>query len=228
MKGPSVLVIEDEPGIVRVLEPTLSASGATVKVAWNGREAVNYLKAGQYDLILCDLGLPDGDGKELVRKIRQSSDIPIIVLSACGEEEERILALDAGADDFVAKPFSAGDLLARIRAVVRRRSPTRGVRMVNLGSLEVDLERRRAVLHGEEIRLSAREHSLLSLLAVSPDNVATHGQIIERVWGLGGNAETQSVRVLVSQLRQKLEENPSAPKMVCTEPGVGYRLRMSS
>jgi two-component system KDP operon response regulator KdpE len=100
--------------------------------------------------------------------------------------------------------------------------------MVILGSLEVDLERRRAVLHGEEIRLSAREHSLLSLLAVSPDNVATHGQIIERVWGPGGNAETQSVRVLVSQLRQKLEEDPSAPKMVCTEPGVGYRLRMSS
>lgn len=225
MSNLSILVIEDEPGLVRVLEPTLASTGAAVKVAWDGREAAKCLKAGQYDLILCDLGLPDVDGKELVAKIREDSDVPIIVLSACGQEEDRIKALDAGADDFVAKPFSAGELLARIRSAVRRRSPTRGVRKLKVGSLEVDLERRRAVLHGEEIRLSAREHSLLALLAESPDGVASHRQIIDRVWGPGASAETQSVRVLVGQLRQKLEADPSSPEMVCTEPGVGYRLK---
>ncbi|MFC7537231.1 response regulator transcription factor [Sphingomonas sp. GCM10030256] len=224
MKKLRILVVEDEPGIVRVLEPTISAAGATVKVAWDGREAVTHLKDAEYDLVLCDLGLPDMDGKELVGKIREGSDIPIIVLSASGAEEDRIRALDAGADDFVGKPFSAGELLARIRAAVRRRSPTRGAQKVRFGELEIDMERRRVVLQGEEIRLSAREHSLLRLLAQSSDGVATHREIIEEVWGPDARAETQSVRVLVGQLRQKLEEDPSSPRIVRTEPGIGYRL----
>lgn len=224
MKQLAILVIEDEPGLVRVLEPTLTASGAAVDIAWNGHEATGRLEAANYDLVLCDLGLPDVNGHDLVRKIREASDIPIIVLSACSDEQDRVRALDAGADDFVAKPFSTGDLLARIRAAVRRRSPTNGARKVRIGELEVDLERRRAVLQGEEIRLSAREHSLLSLLARSREGVATHREIIESVWGPDGNAETQSVRVLVGQLRQKLEEDPSAPTILRTEPGIGYRL----
>jgi two-component system KDP operon response regulator KdpE len=219
-----VLVIEDEPGIVRVLEPTLRAGGAETKIAWTGAEGVTSLSAGGYDVVLCDLGLPDIDGHELVGRLRAASDVPIIVLSARGQEEDRITALDAGADDFVAKPFSAGELLARIRAAVRRRSPLATSRTNKFGDLEIDFDRRRAVLAGEEIRLSAREHALLVLLAQSPTGVATHQQIIEHVWGSGGRAETQSVRVLVGQLRQKLEEDPSFPRIVCTEPGVGYRL----
>jgi two-component system KDP operon response regulator KdpE len=226
MKTLRILVVEDEPGIVRVLEPTIGATGATVKVAWDAREALNHLKAAEYDLAICDLGLPDMDGRELVGKIRENSDIPIIVLSARGREEDRVEALDAGADDFVAKPFSAGELLARIRAAVRRRSPTRGAQTVKFGELEVDMKRRRVVLQGQEIRLSAREHSLLMLLAQSTDGIATHREIIENVWGPSASAETQSVRVLVGQLRQKLEEDPSSPRIVCTEPGVGYRLRV--
>jgi two-component system KDP operon response regulator KdpE len=224
MKTLSILVIEDEPGIVRVLEPTLTATGAAVKIAWDGREATGCLKSGGYDLVLCDLGLPDVEGHELVAKIREGSDIPIIVLSAQEDEQARIIALDAGADDFVAKPFSSGELLARIRAAVRRRSPTRGVRKVKFGKLVVDLDHRRVVLEEEEIKLSAREHSLLALLAESPDGVATHQQIINRVWGPNARAETQSVRVLVGQLRQKLEEDPSNPRILQSEPGVGYRL----
>jgi two-component system KDP operon response regulator KdpE len=220
----NILVVEDEMGIVRVLEPTLTATGAAVKIAWDGREALAHLNAGKYDVVLCDLGLPDVDGHELVAKMREGSDIPIIVLSARGDEHDRIEALDAGADDFVAKPFAAGELLARIRAAVRRRSPTRGARKIKFGEMEVDLDRRRVVLHGEEISLSAREHSLLSLLAQRTDGVASHREIIDSVWGPNGNAETQSVRVLVGQLRQKLEVDPSNPRILRTEPGVGYRL----
>ncbi|MCW3797620.1 response regulator transcription factor [Sphingomonas sp. BN140010] len=220
----NILVVEDELGIVRVLERTLTATGAAVRIAWNGREALACLKVDKYDVVLCDLGLPDLDGHELVAKIREDSDIPIIVLSARADEQDRIKALDAGADDFVAKPFSAGELLARIRAAVRRRSPTRGARRIRFGELEVDLDRRRVVLHGQEISLSVREHSLLTLLAQSVDGIATHRQIIERVWGREASAETQSVRVLVGQLRQKLEQDPSTPRILRTEPGVGYRL----
>jgi two-component system KDP operon response regulator KdpE len=228
MKTLSILVIEDEPGIVRVLEPTLTATGAAVKIACDGRQATGCLKSGSYDLVLCDLGLPDIDGHELVGKIRHDSDVPIIVLSAQGDEQARITALDAGADDFVAKPFSAGELLARIRAAVRRRSPTRGLRKIKFGQLEVDLDRRRVVLQGEDIKLSAREHSLLTLLAESPNGVATHREIINRVWGPDASAETQSVRVLVGQLRQKLEEDPSNPRILRSEPGVGYSLSNAS
>jgi two-component system KDP operon response regulator KdpE len=221
----AALIIEDEPGIVRVLEPTLRASGADVSVAWTGLEGVECLQQVSYDVVLCDLGLPDIEGHELVARLRSTSDVPIIVLSARSQEEARIEALDAGADDFVAKPFSAGELLARIRAAVRRRSPSPQTRKTKFGDLEVDFERRRALLAGTEIRLSAREHALLTLLARAPAGIATHREIIETVWGPDARAETQSVRVLVGQLRQKLEEDPSSPQIVCTEPGVGYRLR---
>ncbi len=224
MRKLTILVIEDEAGVVRVLEPTLVASGAKVKVAWTGSQGFEHLAAGGYDLVLCDLGLPDMDGEELITRIRAASETPVIVLSARGQEKDRIRALDAGADDFVAKPFAAGELLARIRAVVRRRSATQDSRTVRFGDLEIDLDRRRVLLFGDEVRLSAREHSLLTFLAEAPGKIATHRQIIERVWGPDAAAETQSVRVLVGQLRQKLEEDPSRPKIVCTEPGVGYRL----
>jgi two-component system KDP operon response regulator KdpE len=219
-----ILVVEDEPSIVRVLEPTLTAAGWRPKVAWSGSQALEYLSSSNFDVVICDLGLPDIHGKDLIGRIRETTDVPIIVLSAQGLEHDRISALDSGADDFVSKPFSSGELLARVRAITRRRSPPQDSGSINLGDLEVDLRRRRAILQGEEIRLSGREHILLSLLAREAGQVVTHRQIIEQVWGSEGKADTQFVRVLVGQLRQKLEEDPSDPKLVCTEPGLGYRL----
>jgi two-component system KDP operon response regulator KdpE len=223
MEKPRILIIEDEAAIVRMLEPTLAAGGAATEIAWSGSQASEYLAKSDYDLILCDLGLPDIDGKELIRRIRERTDVPIIVLSARGMEQEKIVALDAGADDFVAKPFAAGELLARIRAALRRR-PSRSSGTVKLGDMEVDLERRRVLIQGEEIRLSGREHALLALLAQRAGGVVTHREIIEHVWGSDAHAETQSIRVLVAQLRQKVEEDPANPRVVCTEPGIGYRL----
>ena len=224
MSSLSILLIEDEAAIVRALEPTLQANGASVKVAWSGSQGLEYLTDATYDLAVCDLGLPDIDGLDLIGKIRTFTDVPIIVLSARGQEQDRIKALDAGADDFVAKPFSSGELLARIRAAVRRRTPTSSGEKISWGQIEVDLTQRRAILQGQEILLSRREHALLTLLARSPGGMATHREIIDQVWGPEANAEAQSVRVLVGQLRQKLEEDPSSPRVVRTEPGVGYRL----
>ena len=218
-----ILIVEDEAAIVRMLQPTLAASGATADIAWSGSQAFEYLDKSAYDLVLCDLGLPDMDGQELIRHIRERTDVPIIVLSARGMEQERIKALDSGADDFVPKPFAAGELLARIRAAVRR-SPARRSGSIKLKQIEVDLERRRVLIDGVEIRLSAREHALLVLLAQNVGGVVTHRDIIDHVWGRDANAEAQSVRVLVGQLRQKLEEDPANPTLVCTEPGLGYRL----
>jgi two-component system KDP operon response regulator KdpE len=139
-------------------------------------------------------------------------------------EGDRVIALDAGADDFVAKPFSGPELLARIRAVIRRQAPKKKLGSIKVGSVEIDLERRRALIEDVEVRLSAREHALLTLLAKHEGGVVTHQDIIEHVWGDGAKAETQSVRVLVGQLRQKMEADPSNPTFICTEPGVGYRL----
>lgn len=228
MTNLNVLVIEDEAAIVRMLEPTLKASGADVKVAWSGSHGLESLQSGSFDVILCDLGLPDMDGQEVIREVRSLSDVPIIVLSARGNEEDRIDALDAGADDFVGKPFLAGELLARIRAAVRRRSPGAAGGSIKIGDVEVDLNRRRAIIAGEDIRLSGREHALLSLLARNLGVVVTHKQIIESVWGTGASVDTQFVRVLVGQLRQKIEADSARPQLVCTEPGVGYRLVATS
>jgi two-component system KDP operon response regulator KdpE len=226
MKTLKILVIEDETSLIRVLEPTLAATGATVRIAQSGAKGLEYLGAGAFDVVLCDLGLPDIDGEDLIKAIRVDTDVPVIVLSARGAEDDRIKALDAGADDFVPKPFSAGELLARIRAVVRRRRPPKTqTETVKLGRIEVDLTRRRAILYDQEIRLSGREHSLLTMLVQSAGDVVTHREIIERVWGPDTKADTQFVRVLVGQLRQKLEEDPSRPQIVRTEPGLGYRLR---
>jgi two-component system KDP operon response regulator KdpE len=223
MQKLKILVVEDEPAIVRMLEPTLAASGASTDVSWSGSQAAEHLDRSDYDLILCDLGLPDIDGQQLIKQIRERTDVPIIVLSARGSEEEKIKALDSGADDYVSKPFAAGELLARIRAALRRR-PAPRTSNIKLGEIEVDLARRRVLIEGEEIALTKREHALLVLLAQRAGGVATHREIIDHVWGSDAKAETQSVRVLVSQLRQKVEEDPANPRLVCTESGTGYRL----
>ncbi len=225
MSNLKILVIEDEPAIVRVLKPTLIASGATVKVAWSGSQGLEYLAQHQFDVVICDLGLPDLDGHDVIKQIRASSNVPIIVLSARDSEDERINSLDAGGDDFVAKPFTAGELLARIRAAARRNSGRGDPKSMKFSGLEVDLVSRRLILDGEEIRLSAREHTLMKLLTSSGGAPVTHTQIIDAVWGQGAKADTQFVRVLIGQLRQKIEEDPALPRIILTESGVGYRLK---
>jgi two-component system, OmpR family, KDP operon response regulator KdpE len=223
-RGLKILLIEDEPAIVRALQPTLESTGASVRVAWSGSHGVEMLAHGEFDIVLCDLGLPDIHGLELIPQIRGISDVPVIVLSASGTEQARIQALDRGADDFINKPFQAGEFLARKRAVSRRRAPRTNGSSIKLDGLEVDLTRRRALLQGEEIKLSGREHALLSLLAEHAGKPVTHKQIIRAVWGEDAQVDTQFVRVLVGQLRQKIEAEPSAPELVRTEPGIGYTL----
>jgi two-component system KDP operon response regulator KdpE len=220
-----LLLIEDEAPIVRALQPILEAAGAQVKVAWSGSHGLETLSRESFDVVLCDLGLPDIDGLKLIPQLRKLSDVPIIVLSASGLENDRIAALDSGADDFVSKPFRAGELLARLRAVARRQTRTTRPETIKLNGLEVDMKRRRVILDGEEIRLSGREHALMTLLASQAGHPVSHKEIIQKVWGKDAQVDTQFVRVLVGQLRQKIEAEQSSPQLIRTEPGVGYRLQ---
>ena len=225
MRGTRILFVEDDPAIVRAIEPALTVSGASVQVADTGGKALDRLAAGTVDLVLLDLGLPDMDGSEIISRQRVHSDVPIIVISARGREGDKIAALDAGADDFVVKPFSTGELLARLRAALRRRKLVRPeTESLHYEGLEIDLVRRRALVQGEEVRLSGREHALLCALGRAAGGVLTHRQIIASVWGPEAEVDAQFVRVLVGQLRQKLEADPGRPQLVRTEPGVGYRL----
>lgn len=225
MKGARILFVEDEDAIWRALKPVLVAHDAFVQRAGTGGEALDLLAAQRFDVILLDLGLPDMDGTEIIAEQRAHSDIPIIVLSARGRESDKVRALDAGADDFIVKPFASGELLARIRAALRRRTLVRPESdSLRFEGLEIDLERRRAIIQGQEIRLSAREYALLCALGRSAGGVLTHRQIIGAVWGEDAAVDAQFVRVLVGQLRQKVEADPSRPRLICTEPGVGYRL----
>ena len=225
MEGIRILFVEDEPAIYRAVEPVFQAHGATVQRAASGGEALDLLAAQRFDVILLDLGLPDMDGGDLIVDQRSHSDVPIVVLSARGLEADKIHALNAGADDFIVKPFASGELLARVRAALRRRALVRpNTESVRFEGIEIDLVRRRAKVQGEEIKLSAREHALLCALGRAAGRVLTHRQIIAAVWGEDSSVDAQFVRVLVGQLRQKVEADPARPRLVCTEPGVGYRL----
>jgi two-component system KDP operon response regulator KdpE len=226
--GPkSLLVVDDEPQILRVLRPTLSAAGYAVTTAANGAEALEQLKADGFDAVILDLGLPDIDGKEVIKQARHNSEVPILVLSARGREQDKIEALDAGANDFIDKPFASGELLARVRVALRfARAKGPKAASFKTREIEVDFTRRRAVIEDVEIRLSQREHDFLSLLARHAGGVVTHKQIISAVWGRDALADAQFVRVLAGQLRQKIEEDPSRPRLVLTEPGLGYRLKV--
>lgn len=220
-----LLLVDDEVQLVRALTPALTAAGYEVAAAATGGEALTSLAREPSDVVLLDLGLPDMDGKEVISRIREWSETPIIVLSARDLEEEKIAALDLGADDFVNKPFAVGELLARIRAALRGRERRLvGSASFRAGDLEVNFASRRAYIQGEEVRLTPREYDLVRTLAINPGRVITHKQIIASVWGATANVDAQFVRVLVAQVRQKLEEEPSAPRIILTEPGVGYRL----
>lgn len=221
----NLLLIDDEPQIVRSLKPALQAAGYEVATADTGAGALAHLAGEPCDVVILDLGLPDMDGKEIITRVREWSETPIIVLSARDLEVEKIAALDLGADDFVNKPFAVGELLARIRATLRGRDlRLAGRAQFRSAELVVNFATRRAFVQGEEIRLTPREYDLVRTLARHPGRVVTHKQLIAAVWGPEASVDAQFVRVLVAQLRQKLEENPSAPRVLLTEPGVGYRL----
>ncbi|MDP3489253.1 MAG: response regulator transcription factor [Phenylobacterium sp.] len=220
-----LLLVDDEPQIVRSLRPALTAAGYSVSTAETGGMALSHLAAEPCDIVILDLGLPDMDGKTVIARIREWSEIPIIVLSARDLEVEKIAALDLGADDFVNKPFAVGELLARARATLRGRDlRLAGQAKFRSAELEVNFATRRAFVQGDEVRLTPREYDLVRTLARHAGRVVTHKQIIAAVWGPDASVDAQFVRVLVAQLRQKLEENPSAPRVLLTEPGVGYRL----
>lgn len=225
MSGPRLLIVDDEPQILRALTPALQAAGYAVEAVGSGAEALSALAAEPCEAIILDLGLPDMDGKEVIVRVREWSDAPIIVLSARDLESEKIAALDAGADDYVGKPVRMGELLARLRAAQRGRERRFASQaQVRAGDLEIDFARRRVTVQGEEVHLTPREYDLLRVLARHAGRVVTHRQLIAAVWGPGAQVDAQFVRVLVGQLRQKVEAEPASPRLVTTEPGLGYRL----
>jgi two-component system KDP operon response regulator KdpE len=225
--GPAVVLIEDEPQIRRFLRPSLCSHGYRLFEGSTGTEGLTEAAMRQPDLIILDLGLPDMDGLEVIRRLREWTQIPIIVLSARGQERDKIAALDAGADDYVSKPFSVGELLARMRVALRhamRRPGDPGEATFAVGDLRVDLARREVVVTGKEVHLTPIEYRLLTTLIRHAGKVLTHRQLLTEVWGPNQAEQAHYLRVYAAQLRRKLETDPARPRYILTEPGVGYRL----
>jgi two-component system, OmpR family, KDP operon response regulator KdpE len=223
---PLVLIVDDEPQIQRFLRHSLAASGYDLEMASGAGEALRLFTTRHPDIIVLDLGLPDMDGKAVIGQIRQTSQVPIIVLSARDAEGEKIAALDLGANDYVVKPFAIGELLARIRACLRA-VPTEQepVLQFSIGGITIDPSRHAVTKAGEVLHLTPKEFDLLLLLAQHPGRVLTHRHILEKVWGPAHREDVAYLRVFISQLRQKIEDVPAEPKLILTEPGIGYRTR---
>jgi two-component system KDP operon response regulator KdpE len=223
---PRILVIDDEPQIHRFLGPALDAAGYEAERADNAAEGLRAIASRPPDAVVLDLGLPDMDGKVALQKARNFYDGPILVLSARDREIEKIQALDLGADDYVEKPFNIGELLARLRVALRHKvQKAGGEPTIKAGELEIDLLLRVVTLKGEPVRLSPKEDELLVRLSEGGGRVLTHRQLLTAVWGQAHAEDVQYLRVFIGQLRQKLERDPSDPKIITTEPGVGYRFR---
>ncbi len=226
--SPRILIIEDDPQIRRFLKTALLAERYRVHEAGTASQGWMEATARQPDLILLDLGLPDVDGQDLIRQIREwRQDLPIIVISVRAYERDKIIALDAGAVDFVTKPFSSGELLARVRVALRRALP--GVagsaeEVVRIGDIEMDLERRIVLVAGHEVHLTRIEYKLLQIMIRHADKVLTHRELLNLVWGPHHTEQTHYLRVYMAQLRRKVEADPARPRHIRTEPGVGYRL----
>jgi two-component system KDP operon response regulator KdpE len=221
-----ILVVDDEPQIRRFLRTSLDAHGYEVVEAQDGKEALKRLTTEKPDVVVLDLGLPDMSGFDVLKRVREWSDVPIIVLTARNRETDKIEALDQGADDYLTKPFGMGELMARIRAALRHRVQGKGAEPVfELGPLVIDLVKRVVTSGGQEVKLSPREYDLLRILVQNAGRVVTHQQILREVWGPAHVDDTQYLRVYIGQLRQKLEAKPEEPRYLITEPGVGYRLR---
>lgn len=223
--GLRVLVVDDEPAIRRFLRASLAAHGYEIFEAATGEEALSDVIAHRPDLVILDLGLPDMDGIAVTQRLREWSKIPIIILSVREHEQDKIAALDAGADDYLTKPFGIGELLARIRTAIRRSSPESAVPVFSCGDLKVDLARRIVAVGNAEVQLTPTEYDLLRVLVSNAGKVLTHHQLLRQVWGVGYENETHMLRVNISNLRRKIESDPTRPRYVLTEPGVGYRLR---
>ncbi len=220
-----VLVVEDDPPLRRFLCAALTAHHCRVVDAQTLREAMMAVTTHNPEAVLLDLGLPDGDGLTFVQNVRQWSSLPIIVISARGREADKIGALDAGADDYLTKPFATGELLARLRVALRHAAHgTPSEAVVEFGSVRIDLARRIATRNGEAVRLTPTEFRLLSVLARHPGRVLTHKQLLHEVWGPNHGSHVHYVRVYMAELRRKLEDDPARPRWLLTEPGLGYRL----
>jgi two-component system, OmpR family, KDP operon response regulator KdpE len=221
---PAVLVVDDEVQIRRLLRVCLEANGYRVSEAATGQEGITAAAQRPPDLILLDLGLPDMDGVTVLKRLREWSHAPVVVLTVRDREEDKIAALDNGADDYVTKPFGTGELLARLRAALRHAKPAGQLSVFRTGNLEVDLAARVVKLAGKDVRLTATEYSLLRLLVQHAGKVLTQRQILKEVWGPNYVEQSHYLRVYIAHLREKLEAEPSKPKLILTEPGVGYRL----
>jgi two-component system KDP operon response regulator KdpE len=219
-----ILVVDDEPNILATLVPLLRSRGYEVFTAMSGRAALETVEREKPDLVVLDLGLPDIDGVDLCRQVRDAGNVPIVVLSARGAEGDKVRALDVGADDYVTKPFGSEELLARIRAALRRSElPSPPSEPIVRGALVIDRERFRVLRDGEELRLTPKEFELLTYLAQHPGRVLTHRAILKAIWGPNAVDQPEHLRVLIGALRKKVEINPSSPQYILTEPWVGYR-----
>lgn len=226
-KKNTVLVVDDEMQIRKMLNIFLDASDFKIEESESGKQAIRMSASVKPDLVLLDLGLPDIDGKEVIKEIRQWSQVPIIVLSVRAMDEEVVAALDAGADDYIIKPFNADVLVARIKANLRKAIVREGGEPeLSNGTIRMDLIRHEVFRDGEKIALTPKEYELLRYFMMNRGRMLTHKQILNEVWGAAHGEDTQYLRVYVGQVREKLEENPSAPTMIVTEPGVGYRMEI--
>jgi two-component system KDP operon response regulator KdpE len=222
---PRILVVDDEAAIRRFLSTVLKAEDFSLHLAETGHAALAAAATVRPDIILLDLGLPDLDGVEVIRRIREWSAVPIIVLSVREREDDKVKALDAGADDYLTKPFGISELLARIRVALRRSVQQGPEPVFSSGDLEVDLARRRVLVQGGEVQLTPTEYDLLRLLVTHAGRVITHSQILRQIWGIAYLEQPHVLRVNISNLRHKIEADPSRPRHIITEPGVGYRIR---
>jgi len=224
---PRILVVDDEKAIQRFLMNALSSSEFSVHVAGSGKEALTGAIAIRPDLIILDLGLPDMDGVEVLRRLREWTKVPVIILSVRDREDEKVAALDSGADDYVTKPFGIGELLARMRVALRKAVQQSPEPIYRVDDLEVDLEHRRVLAQGEEVQLTPTEYDLLRLLVAHAGKVLTHNQILRQIWGPAYLEQPHLLRVNISNLRRKIEPEPNRPQYILTELGVGYRLKMN-
>ena len=223
MSGRRILVVDDEPQILRALGTTLRGAGYAVETAATAEEALTAAAAHPPEAVILDLVLPDGSGTDVCRELRRWSDAPVIVLSAVGEEREKVAALDAGADDYVTKPFGVDELLARLRAALRRIAPS-AEPVIELDGLRIDVAERIVTAHGKRVKLSPHEFDLLRVLAQNRGKLLTHKMLLREVWGPAYQIEAHYLHVYVSHLRRKIEPDPGKPRYLLTEPGAGYRL----